>query len=122
MAKKNRRKRSPESRPPIEPVGESQAADALTVAWMLAVMTALMCELGAVGAAWAVSARPDWANLALLRDMSIFTSLVVGTVSLAMAAAVWKIRREPPPVGITVFAVVVGAEPLLLLLGRALLR
>jgi hypothetical protein len=89
---------------------------------MLAVITALMCELGAVGAAWAFAVRPDWANIALLRDMLIFSSLVVGTVSLAMAAAVWKIRREPPPIGITVFAVVVGAGPLLLLLSRWVLR
>ena len=87
-------------------------------------MTALLCEAGAIAAAWAAAARPDWGNAATLRDLMIFSSLVIGTVSLAMAAVVRrrKFAENPRRSGITVFAVVVGAEPLLVLLGRSLLR
>jgi len=122
VAKKNRGKRSPPSQPRVQPAGETVAAEFSTVVWMLTVMTALACELGAVAAAWTFSARPDWTNVGLLRDVLVFSSLVIGSLSLALAVIVWNLRRERPPIGITVFAVVVGVEPVLLMLGKLALR
>jgi hypothetical protein len=51
-----------------------------------------------------------------------FSALVIGLISLAMLPAVLKMRQLPPPPGVTAFAVVVGAAPLVTRILEAALR
>jgi hypothetical protein len=97
---------------------ETRAAEAATVGWMLSAMVALVCELGWVALRWWLTAHPGGQVLPALADLLFFSALVVGTVTLLLTPVVLRSRRVLPPRGITVFAVVVGAAPLLTLLWR----
>lgn len=116
MVKRRKKGRQP---PPRHPA-ESRAADAVTVLWMLAVMTTLLCELGAAAANWYAATNPDAAKIEALLVVLLFGAVVNGSLTLVLTPVVLKVRRVPPPRGITVFAVVVGAAPWVVLLVGAL--
>ncbi len=108
MAKK-RRKQPARPGPP----SESRAAEALTVGWLLAVMTAGLCE---VGSAIALALRALGPGMELAGRYFFFAALVMGATSLILAAGVFKSRRVRPPRGITVVGLVIGAAPLVVVL------
>ena len=56
----------------------------------------------------------------LIPSLPLLASVVIGLLSLVLLPFVLKLRREAPPLGITVFAVVIGAAPLVLLTLREL--
>jgi hypothetical protein len=80
---------------------------------MLTVLTALLCEVGSVAA---VALRGLGEGLALLGAYLLFAAVIIGAISLLLAVVVLRLRRQPPPRGITVFALVVGAAPLMVML------
>jgi hypothetical protein len=85
----------------------------LTVFWMLSVMTGLLCEVGFVLArAYLRLFDPTAARMEVLAGMLLFAAAVVGVISLALCVAVVKLRKSPPPLGVIVFGVVIGAIPL----------
>jgi len=104
-----RKKRSAASDGPAE----SRAADALTVGWLLAAMTAGLCEAGAA-AAFALRGLGPGAELAI--SYLFFAALVVGGLSLLLLAGAFVTRRVSPPLGITVIGLAIGAGPLVMLL------
>lgn len=88
----------------------------------MALVTALVCELATV-AVRAFQRRDDpLPKLAALAGLLLFGSLVAGTLTLLLTPMVWRLRRVPPPVGITVFAVIVAVTPLVALLALAASR
>jgi hypothetical protein len=91
--------------------GENRAVDVATIGWMLTVMTTFVCELGAAASRWLSRADPD-SPLDLLWHLLFFAAAVIGFISLLAAPVAIKSRRRPPPRGILVFALVVGAAPL----------
>jgi hypothetical protein len=97
--------------------GESRTADVATIGWMLMVITALVCELGFAVARWFASAEPD-GPLDVLAQLLLFAAAVIGLISLIAAPLAIKSRREPPPRGITVFALLVGAAPLAIMVAQ----
>ena len=96
------------------PTGEIRTADVATIGWMLTVITTLVCELGFVVARWFAKADPD-GPLGMLSGLLLFAAVLIGFISLLAAPVAIKSRREPPPRGITVFALVVGAAPLVIM-------
>ena len=76
-------------------------------------MTALLCELGSMTAFWF---REAGVAMQFLAPYLFFAAAVVGTISLGLAAAVSRTRRQRPPDGILVFSLVVGAAPILAML------
>src|SRR5690606_13541250 len=90
---------------------ESRAVEFFTIAWMLAVFTTLVCELSTVGATWYLQAHSQATSISVLASVLMFASLVIGLLSLALMAVVWQIRTVRPPIGISVFALVVGVAP-----------
>ncbi len=98
--------------------GESRGAEWLTIAWMLSVVTTLVCEFGSVGARWCASLLADRPLLGVLSEILLFAAMVIGMISLVMTPAVIKIRRARPPRGILVFAVAVAAAPVLVVFLR----
>jgi hypothetical protein len=103
------------------PPAESPAADFMTVGWLVAVLTTLMCELLSVAAQWFARSSPENATINVFAGFVLFASVTTGLVTLLLTPIVVWSRRVRPPVGITVFAVVVGAAPLVILLLRSLL-
>jgi hypothetical protein len=120
MGKPSQR-RKPKRRGRQPPARESRPAEFLTVCWLLSVLTALFCELGAAAALWYVSGRPDAKGIEALSAILMFAALLVGCFSLVLMAAVWKLRRARPPSGIMVFSTVVGLAPAAVLLLKSLL-
>lgn len=90
---------------------ESRSVEVLTIFWLLAVMTTLVCELGFVGARVYVAWYRPLAPIELLGSLLLFAAAVIGFVTLVLTPAVIKSRRLPPPRGVTVLALVVGGAP-----------
>jgi hypothetical protein len=91
---------------------ESRAAEALTVGWLLAVMTAALCQFGGA-LAWAL--RDLGPGAALAMRYFFFAALLIGLMSLVLAGGVFKTRRVPPPRGITIIGLVIGVAPLVVM-------
>ncbi len=92
---------------------EPPTAEIMTVAWMLAVMTALLCEIAFVVARlYLLAVAEPFPPIKVLAAMLFFAALVIGLISLAFGFAVLKANRVQPPRGILVFSVVVGAAPI----------
>jgi hypothetical protein len=101
---------------------ESRAADFLTIGWMMAVLTTLVCELGGLAGDLYVRWRPAAVGVGTLSGFLLFAALVLGLIGLALTALVFKARRVRPPRGVTVFSLAVNIAPLLLLVLRELER
>lgn len=86
---------------------ESLTAEALTIAWLLSVFTALACQLGVV-AAYLVGGE----RLEVLGGLLLFAALVVGLISIGVGQLAKRYRRVPAPRGISVFAWTVGLLPM----------
>ena len=91
--------------------GKNRATEFLTVAWMLCVSTTVVCELAAAGGMAYVRARPEALRIAALSSVLLFAALVVGMFSLVLMAMVWRLRSQKLPIGVSVFAFVVGVLP-----------
>ena len=101
--------------PASAPAGESRAAEAVTVAWMLSVLATAAADVGALllwllGRFWPVPAGREqaWIFLPLLLA---FMAAITGLVCLLLIPVVYRVRRDPPPLAITIFAAVASAIP-----------
>jgi hypothetical protein len=99
---------------------ESRASVAVTVAWMLtlfisgvALVIALVCLLVAQRAALSQEAMR---NVRVLSNLMILIAALTGLLCLVLTVTVYRVRRDPPPIAITVAAVVLSVLPLALLL------
>lgn len=101
---------------------DSRAAEALTVAWMNAVVTTALCEVGGVVAQWFVARLEPEGALRLLPAILLFAATVVGLLTLGLTVLVHRARTVPPPSSVTWFAVVIAAAPLVAIALRALLN
>lgn len=101
------------SRPAVQPANtEPATVETLTVGWMLSVLTALVCELGfAAARGYLLLVEPRSTKMQVLATVLLFASFVIGMSSLGLAYAVVRARRTPPPRGILVFSIVIGAAP-----------
>jgi hypothetical protein len=92
---------------------KSQAADSLTVAWMMSVMTNALCAAAAVLVWVFVQNRAPDENAVLLMHYLHFSAIVTGLVSLALMVVVLKRRRPRPPRGVIALAMIVAVGPIL---------
>ena len=109
MSKAKRRKKK---RAKPAPPTESRRVEVLTVAWSLMVLMTLVCEIGAVAAIWYGRSHPEAEAVRALATVLLLETLVVGVLLLALTPVVLRMRREKPPRGFVVFAVIIGAAPL----------
>ena len=100
---------------PID-AGESRAAVALTVAWMLTLMSTASAQLVATGFWLLMQAAPAQAGarhpLEQLSKVMMFVALATGALCLVFTVLAHRVRHNPPPRSITVTAVLVGLAPL----------
>jgi hypothetical protein len=108
MARKIKKLKSPL---PNGPSGEIGAADALTIGWMLSVLTTLVCEAGVLAAYWYAAKHPDAPKATAFFVLLLFAAAAIGLFSLCLLPIVVKLRGEIPPLPIVIFSVVVGLAP-----------
>jgi hypothetical protein len=113
-------KRRKKKQVPAVTAGESRVADAMTVGWMLTVMTALVCQASLVIVRAVEHYQTDVEALGLLGELLLFAALASGVISLLLAPVVLRLRRTPVPPGIIVFAFAVGLTPLAIVVWRSL--
>lgn len=93
----------------VEP---SRAMEALTIGWMLTVVTTLVCETAYVLVR--SMNRAGQPSLTMLAGLLLFAALVTGIVVLIMTPVVLRGRRHPPPRPVTIVSLFIGAAPLAL--------
>ncbi|MBS0209026.1 MAG: hypothetical protein JSS27_08745 [Planctomycetes bacterium] len=105
------------ARPPLTPPGEPRNITLLTSLWMLSLLTALACE-SVAGAAQFYLRQADAEALPVmaLAGMMTLASLVTATLTLALTAAVCKLRPVRPPLVLVVVAILAGIMPWLAML------
>jgi len=113
------RKRRKNRRSEPEPPAESRAADAVTVAWMLTLTATLLAELVAA-AGWMflriVGWEPEKAGpIAALPELLLVIAALTGAVCVLLVPVTYKVRQQPPPLPISVAAVVIGLAPWLVI-------
>ena len=116
--------RQPLLSPRATEVQESRASIATTVSWMLTILVTAGALLLAGVFFWMSRAEqlaPQSARLlSLLSGTMMLTSAITGLLCLVMTVAVYRIRRDRPPLAITVTAVFVSSLPLATMLLLAL--
>jgi hypothetical protein len=87
---------------------------AVTVVWMLTILSSLAAELAMLAclalSRWAASEGPNLARTAA--GALLLAALVTGVLCLVLTPVVWRIRRIKPPLAIVAAAVLVGLAPL----------
>lgn len=110
QAKKPQKRNSQQLRPRKTLSRETRSTEALTIGWMLMVVTALVCELGCLASRGFVGANSEH-PLAILNVILLLASVIIGVGILLLTPVVIKARRDPPPRAIVVFSLLVGAAP-----------
>ena len=101
--------------PPLP--SEERRAEVATVVWMLtALFTSAAETLGlVVRLFFAFNPEPaspeSIAPLALLPGIALFGGLITGAICLVLTPVVYRLRRTPPPIMVTIFAVLVSLLP-----------
>lgn len=87
---------------------EGRASEALTVMWMMSVVTTLVCGVVAVLVRLAVQIRPGNDYALLFSRLLHFGAFVSAILSLVLLGVVLKLRSEPPPPPVTWFSFAVA--------------
>lgn len=106
-------------RTPARDENAPRTVEILTIGWMLMVVTTLACEIGFV---LARGLAADGDSLMALSAVLLFAAVVIGLLALLLTPIVLRHRRTAPPKGILVFATIVSAMPLVVLLLEGLSR
>lgn len=96
---------------------ESRGAEVATVAWMMSVLTTLLCGGTAAVVLLATLYRAPSEQAQLFGRLLHFGAFVSAIVSLVLLAVVLKVRSASPPPAVTWFAVAIA----LLAIGTAFL-
>jgi hypothetical protein len=113
------RRDAPRANP--QPKADTRAEDAVTIGWMLCMITTLVCEIGAAATQLYVLWFDTTAkNLAIFSGLVQFAAVVFGLLTLIGYPLVRKVRRDPVPRSIAVFALGVGLAPVAIVLLSAL--
>lgn len=114
MPKRKKKKSRPQkpSRHADAPV-ESRASESLTVFWAITVLMVLLADLAIVATHFYLLSHPEAEKIQLLKGLLLFTSALVGGLSLVALPILYRVRRVPPPTGLAVFGACVAAAPIL---------
>jgi hypothetical protein len=100
---------------------ESRASEAVTIAWTSAVTGAFIADLIVIAAHLYARSDPDAQAARALEAIMLLSAAVMGAISLALLAVVWRTRQLKPPRGYMVFAILVAVAPMVALVGRLLI-
>ncbi len=106
-------KLSGKSKPSAAAPKETQAAEAITIAWTVTVTTLLISNLIGIAVHFYLASNPEAKRMLLLQELLLFAGAVVGMISLALILVVTRVRKVPPPRGVVLFGACVAAAPIL---------
>ncbi len=98
---------------------ESKAAEVTTIAWMVTLLSVVLCLVMAFFALISGYWFPE-SGLPWLGSMSLFAGALVGVICLILIPILKKIRRMPLPPAIVLFAIVTSLLPMVVMLLRYL--
>jgi hypothetical protein len=105
--------------PPAPDAGESRAAVAVTVAWMLLTLSCLAAQIVAL-VMWLLArsagiplGKPN--ALYLVAATLVFVAMLTGFLVLGLTPVAYRVRKSPPPRAVAVLAVMIGTAPLVTL-------
>ena len=114
------------AKPAIPDEGESRAAVATTVAWMLLALSCASAQIVAF-VVWLIARaggppanRPN--ALMLVVSTLVGVSILSGLGILIFTPVVYRVRKSSPPITITIFAVLIALLPLVFLASILLLN
>ena len=110
------KRNAPSSRPAA--ATETQAAEAVTVAWMLTLLATLLAEVSSSIVRMVALRQAEPGKLGMLANLLFFIAVVSGIATVLLTPLTLSLRRTPPPRPLVVAAVVVGLLPLAVLLIR----
>ena len=113
-----RRKKKNKNRPRPKRPTETKASETVTIGWSLTVVTTLVCDLGTIAARLYFRLQPEAVRVGALSELLLFAAVTIGIISLGLLAVVIKVRRESPPRGFVVFAILIAAAPLVAIVAR----
>jgi uncharacterized membrane-anchored protein len=92
---------------------EKPPVDALTVGWMMTMITTLICLIAAAAArAFVRYVNAEAVLVGALSGLLLFSAAVIGLILLVMTPIVVKRKNSDPPTGLVFFAYLVGIAPL----------
>lgn len=113
------RKKKTHSKPSTHParnIGEDRGSLALTVAWMLTALAAATASAVVLVAEFLLWQFPpqkgDAQPFAFVPGLFLLVATITGLICLTLTPVVYRVRRDPPPRSIAMFAVVAGLLPL----------
>jgi len=116
--KKKSKHQAPSSAGEMIRAQESNAANALTVGWMLAVMAVTAADIAA-GLTYAMRlfGNPP-GGLIMFSNVCLFVGMILGLVAIGLVPVVLRMRKYPPPQSVVAFAIIVGAAPILAVIAQ----
>jgi hypothetical protein len=84
-----------------------------TVGWSVSVLTALGCVVAAGLGEWLLQGRPASDTAVALVKVLRFAAAVTAVTALLLTPVVYHVRREPPPLGLVMIALVISAVAIL---------
>lgn len=108
----------------LRAAGEDRGSLALTVAWMLtAIAAAVATAVSLVAELLLLQFPPETGGaqpFAFVPGLFLLVATVTGLLCLTLTPVVIRVRRDPPPRSITLFAVIAGALPLVIVAWQTL--
>ncbi len=111
VSKKSKRKQRAKTAPPGPP--ESPASLFVTVGWSICVLTTFACTVAAGLGEWLLRDRPPSDVAVAIVQVLRFGAVVTAAMSLLLTPVAYRVRREPPPLGFVMIALVVSAVAIL---------
>lgn len=120
VSQKKKRRKNRAARRQLEQPAESRTSEVLTVCWTVTLTTLFFCNLAAIAAHFYVVASPPAKRMAMLRELLLYSGLLVGLLSLGLVPLVYRLRKTPPPPGLVAFGVCLALAPILAVALRAM--
>ncbi|QDS97878.1 hypothetical protein [Adhaeretor mobilis] len=117
VAKKQRTKKQQPAKPVLD-ADETRASVAVTVAWMVSLTMTLVSVICTLLASWYMAAYPDSKRMPLFKDIMLSGGALIGLISLGLLVTAYRMRRHPPPTGLTVFAACLAIAPVVTVVAR----
>ena len=118
MAKKTKRRQKTRKKsskaapePPRNATPSGSTAEAVTVGWMLCLLTTLATEVAGVGARM-LHAAYGGEKLSMLSGLLLVGATISGLILLILTPITIKLRPDPPPQPLVVCAVLTGIVPI----------
>jgi hypothetical protein len=119
MAKKHRKTRQKDARRHVSTESaESQASQAVTIAWTVSVTSVFVADLIVIAAHLYSRSDPSAKSARVLEAIMLVAAAAMGAISLTLLPITWRARRLKPPQGYVIFAILVAAAPIIALVGR----